>query len=59
MEDENVLDVWVHRQAILEDFGWQIIMVTAKNWLEESEMVLAKITQLLSSSGSIVIDSAD
>ncbi len=59
MEDENVLDVWVQCQAILEDFGWKIIMVTAKNWLEESETVLAKITQLLSSSGSIVIDSAD
>jgi superfamily I DNA and/or RNA helicase/predicted DNA-binding WGR domain protein len=41
--NENILEQYYQRPAILKDFGWRTISVFAKDWLRQPARVLAEI----------------
>ena len=45
--NNDVIEQYYQRPAILESFGWKIINVYAKDWLEDKEAILATILREL------------
>lgn len=46
-ENENILEQYCQKPEILKAFGWQIMSVYSKDWLEKPESVILKIKQNL------------
>ncbi|MGN6511114.1 MAG: WGR domain-containing protein, partial [Chitinophaga sp.] len=44
---ENVLEQYYQRPAVLESFGWQVLTVYAKDWLQQPEKVMEEIFRRL------------
>jgi predicted DNA-binding WGR domain protein len=46
-DNDDLVELYFQRPAILRSFGWQIAHVFAKDWLEDSEKVLGYLIRLL------------
>ncbi len=44
---ENVLEQYYQRPAVLESFGWQVLTVYAKDWLQQPQKVMEDILRRL------------
>jgi hypothetical protein len=50
-EQSEALEREVMRPRLLRDFGWRVTTVLAKDWYEDSQAELARISELLASVG--------
>lgn len=46
-KNDDLIELYFQRPAILEAFGWKLTTVFAKDWLEDSQRVLNKLVQLV------------
>ncbi|MBO9154413.1 AAA domain-containing protein [Chitinophaga sp. GCM10012297] len=46
-QHENVLEQYYQRPAVLESFGWQVLTVYAKDWLQQPQKVIEEILRRL------------
>jgi len=55
--NENLVEQYYQRPAILRDFGWKVLPVYAKDWLHQPQRVMGEILAALGS-GTPVIEGA-
>lgn len=46
-QHQNVLEQYYQRPAVLESFGWQVLTVYAKDWLQQPQKVIEEILRRL------------
>ncbi|MFP5039989.1 AAA domain-containing protein [Parasediminibacterium sp. JCM 36343] len=51
-QSNNLLELYYQRPAILKTFGWKMIFVTAKDWLQEPKRVINLILKRLKEASS-------
>jgi predicted DNA-binding WGR domain protein len=56
--NENILEQYYQRPAILKDFGWRTISVFAKDWLRQPARVLSEIKKRMHASPAPLPDQA-
>ncbi len=49
--NENLVEQYYQRPAILRDFGWKVLPVYAKDWLHQPQRVMEEIVRALESTG--------
>ncbi|MFT4600727.1 MAG: superfamily I DNA and/or RNA helicase/predicted DNA-binding WGR domain protein [Arenicella sp.] len=55
-ENSNVLEQYCQRPQILNAFGWKMITVFSKDWLEKPERVLERIDQVINNKEELAED---
>lgn len=45
--NENVIEQYYQKPSVLKAFGWRIVNIYAKDWLEDQELVMQRVLKLL------------